>query len=387
MAVLFTTILIFLKQIRILECAIISPLDSWTVIDTPPIPIAESGWITGIDNNKIWLIGGYQADHILYYSLVTLDFTNTLDALPFTGGLTPDSQSYTQLNRSIYFEHDFKLLKFDMDTGQLDASFDKSLPIQRNSPCIVNDGRYIFLIGGGFCPSGRELQVYDTITDQWSQGKTLSINSGRALASCAVSPDNNYLYVFGGVTQCNIPHNDYALQSIGKISIADKTNINTVSDVSLSWVALQDSSASINIMMSNLYYARAVAIGDYIYVIGGRDANNDEAAEVMILDPFNDQINYTVPLPTGRSSPGVIGVDGTIYIFGGALGEDLDSWAKSNTLTDAPTPSVCNSRKSVPYIYRLLNLFKTADINIICTNVANRSHFTTQQISNIISNE
>lgn len=358
-----TAIVLFL--LHVIECAIISPLESWAEINTPPIPIKESGWITGFDNDKIWLIGGFQSNHILYYSLTSLNFINTGDTLSFTGGLTPDSQSYTQLNSSIYFEHNSSLYKFDMDTGQL-SSFTTAFPVSRNSPCIANDGRYIFLIGGGNCPnSGEELQVYDTITGEWRQGRRLSAGSGRAGASCAISPDNNFLYVFAGSYECSISSST-VLKSIGKISIADKTNIDTVSDnVVNTWAAIQDSANQINIMTSNFYYSRAITIGEYIYVIGGRDGSDNEAAEVMILDPSNDEIDYTISLPTARSSPGAIGVDGTIYIFGGSNGTDLSSWARSNIVTDAPTPSVCSLSK--------LNRFPLSiSTQISYSNIANR---------------
>eukprot|EP01084_Bolivina_argentea_P248512 415718_1 len=209
---------------------------------------------------------------------------------------------------------------------------------------MANDGRYIFLISGVVdTAAGNQMQIYDTIADVWTGGAAL--NHGRARSSCAVSPDKNNLYVFAGAHNGNSPPGNLE-STIEKISIADKTSINTVDNGA--WSVLNDAGNEY-IMQDNSYYARAVTLGLYIYIVGGRDLSGIQTSNVFLFNPASDRIQTIISSKTARSSPSLIAVMGTLYSFGGTtpIG-DTSSWEISNVLTSAPTPAPTSNPAPAP---------------------------------------
>ena len=119
-----------------------------------------------------WL-GGYGAgqNNIWYYSLDDNTFTDTTNKLP--DPVDVSAQAFTQMDRLIFFANENStgwqsLQKFDMATGLVDLQWDLNAnnvyPIQnRDSPCLANDGRYIFVISG---TAGIHAGLYVTISIQ-----------------------------------------------------------------------------------------------------------------------------------------------------------------------------------------------------------------------------
>ncbi len=119
-----------------------------------------------------------------------------------------------------------------------------------NYPCVVAlpDARHIAVVGGSKSNSAVPYTtVYDTVYDRWNWGLVCfsfswrfpffrpnifeiyraktnkhktgpQLNTARMKASCAVSPSNNYLYIFGGGTyNSGSSSSDISLSSIEKI--------------------------------------------------------------------------------------------------------------------------------------------------------------------------
>eukprot|EP01084_Bolivina_argentea_P307872 532207_1 len=158
---------------------------------------------------RIYLVGGELDNKISYYSVSTDTMHNTSDILPHN--LLLLSQAYTQLGHSLYYtnEGDYTLHRFDCVNGIYDSTWQSTHDEtffygNRDSPCMANDDRYIFLISGVVdTAAGNQMQIYDPIADVWTGGAAL--NHGRARSSCAVSPDKNNLYVFAGAHNGNSP--------------------------------------------------------------------------------------------------------------------------------------------------------------------------------------
>eukprot|EP01084_Bolivina_argentea_P252736 424308_1 len=299
-----------------------SPLSTWTIVnETLPIEFINGGLLSGYDpnQNKIWLIGPYEDNKVWSYSLSTNNFSIE-SSLPFT--LQMNAQSYTQMNRVIYFTHNNQLRDYEMCCGYL-GSLTVDMKYPRDSPCMVNDGYYLFLIGGS---SGTlaaiQFQIYNLSSNLWIDGTSLYI--AKARASCAISPYGNYIYLFGGTHNGNDPttHNNSDI-SIHKTYIGDKTNF------TYPWIQLNVE------LLTNVYFARAVTVGDFIYLIGGRDLYDNVDAQVTLFDPSNDTLQITTSLERDRSSPSAIVVNGRIYVFG--YHDHIFEY--SNVLTSAPTNS------------------------------------------------
>ena len=357
------------------------PLTSWSLFSDPSLPSAASALIAGYDSTtrRIWLLVGLGTgtNNIWYYSIDDNSFTNTTNTLPYavdTGAQRYPfvsvlskhvrivihyliiSHSYTQMGRIIYYAayKDASLVytiqKFDMSTGLVDTKWDSesnnAYPIQnRAGPCLANDGRYIFVIGGDAGDvAGSQTQYYDTINDEWVTNQ--NIKTTRARASCIVTEDKNTLYIFGGTwdgkTPTSITDNVCNIETtIEKLDISDKTNINTIS--ATSWNYVYDGSKMFILGdYGNNYWSRAVAYDGFIYLIGGRNRYTNPSAAVTFLDPSVDDVQFPESSTTARSSPGVVVADGRIYSFGGTIGPVWSAtWERSNILTDAPTSAVC----------------------------------------------
>lgn len=247
-----------------------------------------------------------------------------------------------------------------MNTGSYDGSWalanDNTLTYAHASPCIASDDQYIFVIGGDAgTAAGSYTQYYDTVNDLWRQPQNAA--TGRARQSCAISGDKNTLYQFGGTFDGYSPVSISCGNSCSNIEISveildisNKATIDTIS--ATNWELVYDGPSCCGNQyilgnLGNLLYSRAVTLDGYIYIIGGRDRYTNPTDTVTFFDPSrnDNQVQFSVDLNTARSSPAVVVADGSIYVFGGTVSGSspyTSSWEKSNVLTDAPTPAVCN---------------------------------------------
>eukprot|EP01084_Bolivina_argentea_P123867 219498_1 len=338
-----------------------SSITSWTLHNTPPLPLARCCWMTGFDSitNRIWLLAGTTnnnvGDNIWYYSINNNQFTQTSNKLP--NPVYVLAQLYTQIGREIYYlDNDFnRIEKFNMSTGLVDSSWssiaNNSLPIiNRRQACLANDGRYIFVIGGGsddgsMNSPGQETQYYDTINNEWRININLP-SPGRGRSACIVTSDKLNIYLFGG--QAN---NNVGMDSILKLDISNKTNIDTISNTM--WITINDTLGT----NGNNLDSRAVEIGGDIYLISSRQQIrlNIPSSVVTFFDSNTNKVRFDNPNQIGRWAPGVIKVDSIIYVFGGytidiGINDDfLWSWETTNILTNAPTgyPTALTSKPTI----------------------------------------
>jgi len=70
-------------------------------------------------------------------------------------------------------------------------------------------------------------------------------------------------------------------------------------------------------MLTGRYKHTSNVVNGKIYVIGGRDANNNQLSLVEEYDPTTDIWSTKTPMPTGRSGHTSSVYNGKIYIFGG----------------------------------------------------------------------
>eukprot|EP01084_Bolivina_argentea_P307870 532204_1 len=149
------TLLVLLLYIQNSISQVTSPLTSWTENTSPALPLAVSSLMSCYMENRerIYLVGGELDNKISYYSVSTDTMHNTSDILPHE--LLLIGQAYTQLGDSLNYtnEGDYTLHRFDCVNGIYDSTWQSTHDEtffygNRDSPCMANDDRYIFLISG-----------------------------------------------------------------------------------------------------------------------------------------------------------------------------------------------------------------------------------------------
>lgn len=185
------------------------------------------------------------------------------------------------------------------------------------------DGR-IYMSGGyrdlpfGEDTARREVWVYDVETDKWSEAADLP--APRA-AHAMVALDGR-LYVVGGVgpEAARVFVYDSKADAWGRLA----TPLPTLRE-----------------------HLTAAALGDRIYVIGGRWSGQGNLATVEILDPATGTWSAGADMPTRRGGLTASALDGRIHVTGG---EDLNSGdtysahevyepAANEWTTDRPLPT------------------------------------------------
>ncbi|CAG8762846.1 46028_t:CDS:2, partial [Gigaspora margarita] len=177
---------------------------------------------------------------------------------------------------SIKAKIDAAIYKFDLITYSWNVNTLPNQPVSRrqHTATLIPDGKIIF-IGGMNTPDIAQLDIYDTIANQWSQ--KIAIKSGNVSAryghTATLTPNNRSIIVYGGLS--------YNLnQSIGGIAILDLTTyIWTNSTPS------GDQPASPNLHTAAIYKNYIIfAFGAF-----GIGSNNNYSSAVNILDISNDQ--------------------------------------------------------------------------------------------------
>lgn len=154
------------------------------------------------------------------------------------------------------------------------------------------------LVSGGYdlhWKTLKSVECYNRRTDSWTKWPDLQV--GRNVHASAVC--NNRVYVFGG-------QNDQAdrLASIECFNLAstEETRQWTLLDQKLS--ACGECGA-------------AVAVNQYIYILGGHDDSGNDLSLVEILDTETGRLSIGPRMTTRRSGCAAAVVDSTIWVVGG----------------------------------------------------------------------
>jgi N-acetylneuraminic acid mutarotase len=205
------------------------------------------------------------------------------------------------------------------------------VPIDHGAAVAYNDKIYV---AGGFIkgkiPTDK-LFIYDTIKDEWTEGKPLSAPRG-ALGAQFV---NDILYVVGGVNASMAP--------VSTVEAYDpKTN---------TWT----SKAS---MLTERHHLELAELDGKLFALGGRILGDGVPSEDMdedlsnfnrneMYDPDSNTWTIKEPMLSKRSGFASTSADGKIYIFGGeGIGETLGTVEKYDPLIDTWTkePSMPSER-------------------------------------------
>eukprot|EP01084_Bolivina_argentea_P190337 327127_1 len=152
----------------------INMLNNMTLQNSPLLPYAGSDWITHYDasNRNIWMLSGLiwnplveMSTCVMTYNLDTNQWSTKTDLSIAINGR---GQFYTSLGDSIYFvgyNYDFGEFQVATQTLLYNPHPTIALPIKVYAPCLVNDGRFVYIIGGAFQNSKEihynHLQIYD----------------------------------------------------------------------------------------------------------------------------------------------------------------------------------------------------------------------------------
>ena len=204
-------------------------------------------------------------------------------------------------------------------------------PVDHGAAVAFNDK--IYVVGGfikGKVPSDK-LFIYDTIKDEWTEGKSLSSPRG-ALGAQFV---NGILYVVGGLNASQAPVN-----TVEAYDPKDNT-----------W----SSKAS---MPTARHHLELAVLDEKLFAIGGRILGNGVQSEDMhesltnfnrneMYDPQSNTWTVKQPMLSKRSGFASTSADGKIYIFGGeGIKESLASVEKYDPIDDTWTkaPSMPSER-------------------------------------------
>ncbi|RIB09155.1 hypothetical protein C2G38_291119 [Gigaspora rosea] len=174
---------------------------------------------------------------------------------------------------------DAALYNFDLLTYSWNVNTLPNQPVGRrqHTATLIPDGKIIF-IGGMNTPDIAQLDIYDTIANQWSQ--KIAIKSGNVSAryghTATLTPNNQSIIVYGGLS--------YNLnQSIGGIAVLDLTTY-----IWTNYTPSGDQPASPNLHTAAIYKNYIIfAFGAY-----GIGSNNNYSSAVNILDISNNKYKW-----------------------------------------------------------------------------------------------
>eukprot|EP01083_Nonionella_stella_P182775 658514_1 len=269
--------------------------------------------VIGYDSstNSILIIGGHSMDDGMPRSLVKFRNDQFFDYDQYY--LTPNqntrgwSQHYTQLGNDLWFISNEGEIFTKVNT----QTYAKETPPTSfptkifEGACLASIDDYLFVIGGNTEDFGggqtNMVQIYRISGNQWLTNAP-PMTTNRYTLSCIVY--QNKLYAIGGR---NVAY-------LATIETLDISNMNAISSVT--W---DDNWAQS--LTSPRKATRAVIYGTDIYVIGGRNNEDEEPlAEINIIDTFTgyvtqgDVLNY----PISHAASIIIG--NTLYVFGGYIG-------------------------------------------------------------------
>lgn len=205
------------------------------------------------------------------------------------------------------------------------------LPIDHGAAVAYNDK--IYVAGGytrGKVPTDK-LFIYDTIKDEWKEGKSLLSPRG-ALGAQFV---DGILYVVGGTNASMVP--------VRTVEAYDpKTD---------TWTSKAP-------MPTERHHLELVELDGKLFALGGRILGDGVASEDMdedltnfnrneMYDPVSNTWTVKEPMLSKRSGFASTSVNGKIFIFGGeGVGETLGTVEKYDPLTDTWTkePSMPSKR-------------------------------------------
>ena len=282
-----------------LSYLVLSIHSQWQIYST--IPMSNSHVSIGYYQNMIYVISGYD--------LMTYDLNNktsTLNQTYFSTELIGYSQWWTHIGDRIYMLGlDSSVINvFDMSTKNFSCLFNEfddtcvAAPItDRRLGCLAssNNHQSLYYVGGGInrLTVTNNLHILNLTNLSWSDGP--SMKTPRSYFACIVST-NEKLYSIGGETLDSSDLSSIEFIATGEIN----SNVWGYTENNLS-IPLPDS--------------RAVAYGQYVYVIGGGDPVTnrihkvDTISNIVYLETETLYINITVTAP--------IVIDGIIYAFGG----------------------------------------------------------------------
>ena len=209
-------------------------------------------------------------------------------------------------------------LIYDVESGTWSEG--PELPLGTHHAGLVALAGKIYVVGGE--ETDDKLQIYDPATGEWSQGAGML----QPRSSMATVVLNGRIHTIGGGPDINV---------------GTAWNDHEVYDPATdSW----QSRAPLPVAAEHILGA---AIGDKIYVAGGRQGFNNRA-HLQIYDATTDSWTAGAPMPNRRSGHAVEALKGRLYVFGGEdiLGRDVlteaerydpgtDAW---ESLTDVPVP-------------------------------------------------
>ncbi len=296
-------------------------------LEETPLPRALHSVVAVAADGAVYVAGGREGRSAVSNALLRYDVNSDAwqDDLP-----AMDKERYfaaaAVLNNKIYViggrDQEGEVLEsvevFDVRT-QVWSEADNLEEGRFGHTAVVLDGSLYVL--GGADDDGEVLEsveVYDAEEDEWSESESWQLDQPRtAFATVAVGRS---AYSFGGINRVPLPQ-------VQRFGFQDGSGVFIPPG-----------------LLEARAYTAAVAVGDSIYIIGGRNARNRVLDDVVLFIPSElpgRQWKQSRRLRTAREGFGAAEVDGTIYVIGGRDPDartlsSMESFSASAVATEDP---------------------------------------------------
>ena len=265
----------------------------------------------------------YDGDTIKIVTFHTNNKTFSNQLIPFHYAL--DNQ-YTTVGKIMYIKPAFAdkfpyIFRFDLSNLSLNGTWQKTggeaNKRRYTFACLTSTKQQLFVIGGddsndvGQVFARNSVLMYDFDT-QWT--KLANLTQARYAAACIVH--NNQLYAIGG----RKTNEDGSVASL--LSIETMNMSSSIYPSQWTW-----KNASFP-LIGKVDNSKAIAHGDDIILIGGGNQNQVIHTKAKKVTPFPA---FEKPFQK-QYGQGVIKVDNTIYVFGGAIDDGDGNTKYSNTI-------------------------------------------------------
>lgn len=192
----------------------------------------------------------------------------------------------------------------------------------------------ILVVGGQEEKEGATLRSVEVLENKKWNKKWPKLNQNRA-EHATVLCNNTVVYVMGGYSS----NNNECLDSIECLNLSAKT---------LKWQVLENVT-----LTSKKRGCAAVAVGNYIHIMGGMQANGNVISSVDVLDTRTNQVMRGVALGTKRYGAACALVERTIYVVGGHNNSQkvLDSIEALHLTDGKPSWQTCAFTLSTPRVF------------------------------------
>jgi N-acetylneuraminic acid mutarotase len=196
------------------------------------------------------------------------------------------------------------------------------MPTSRGGVAGAEIGGKLYVVGGGFGFQGftGALEVYDPATNTWATKASLA-TARQYVAAAAIG---GKLYAVGGGRERGIDFNTLEVYDPATNTWTTKASMPTAR-----------------------HAVAAAVIDGKLYAVGGSNAT-DNTRKLEVYDPATDTWTTKAPLPSERSHTAAAAIDGKLYVIGGVVSAGTTANFLNTLEVYDPATNTWTSKKGMP---------------------------------------